>query len=89
MTLEDNTCAWLTPLKMAGDIAKDGTFVAFSEASRHRAATNGTYVGNMDNGDKFYIEFHWVNLKDGTPSETIKGYWAFTGGDPTPENWTV
>ena len=41
---------------------------------------NGTYVGNMDNGDKFYIEFHWATLKDGTPPETVKGYWAFTGG---------
>jgi len=34
----------------------------------------------MENGDKFYIDFHWATLKDGTPPETVKGYWAFTGG---------
>ena len=34
----------------------------------------------MDNGDKFYIEFHWINLQDGTPPEDVKGHWAFTGG---------
>lgn len=80
MTLEKSTCTWLAPMEMLGQRSTDGTFVAFSEASSHRAATNGTYVGNMDNGDKFYIEFHWATLKDGTPSEKVKGNWAFTGG---------
>lgn len=80
MTLEKSTCIWLTPFEMLGERSKEGTFVAFSEASPHRAATNGTYVGTTDNGDKFYIEFHWATLKDGTPSERVKGYWAFTGG---------
>ena len=80
MTLEKSTCTWLVPMEMVGQRSTDGTFVAFSEASPHRAATNGTYVGNMDNGDKFYIEFHWTTLKDATPSERVKGHWAFTGG---------
>jgi len=80
MTLEKSTCTWLTPLEIAGERSTGGTFVAFSEASLHRAATNGTYVGSMENGDKFYIEFHWATLKDSTPSESVKGYWAFTGG---------
>lgn len=80
MTLEKSTCTWLTPLEMAGERSTEGTFVAFSEASPTRAATNGTYVGNMDNGDKFYLEFHWATLKDGTPPQSVKGYWAFTGG---------
>jgi hypothetical protein len=80
MTLEKSTCTWLIPFEMAGERATAGTFVAFSESSLHRAATNGTYVGSMENGDQFYIEFHWTNLKNGTPAETVKGYWAFTGG---------
>ena len=80
MKLEKSTCTWSTPWQIVGQRSTDGTFIAFSEASPHRAATNGTYVGNMDNGDKFYIEFHWATLKDGTPPETVKGYWAFTGG---------
>jgi hypothetical protein len=62
-----------------GERSKEGTFVAFSEASSTRAATNGTYVGIMDNGDKFYITFHWATLKDGHP-ESVKGDWVFTGG---------
>ena len=80
MTLEKSTCTWLIPFEMAGERATAGTFVAFSESSLHRAATHGTYVGSMENGDQFYIEFHWTNLKNGTPAETVKGYWAFTGG---------
>lgn len=80
MTLEKSTCMWLAPLEIAGEKSKEGTFVAFSEASLHRAATNGTYVGSMDNGDKFYLEFHWSTLKDGTPPETVRGHWEFTGG---------
>jgi hypothetical protein len=80
MTLEKSTCTWTIPFEMAGETATVGTFIAFSESSLHRAATNGTYVGSMENGDQFYIEFHWINLKNGTPAETVKGYWAFTGG---------
>jgi hypothetical protein len=80
MTLEKSTCTWLVPFEMVGERATEGTFVAFSESSSTRAATSGTYVGSMENGDKFYIEFHWATLKDGTPAETVKGYCAFTGG---------
>jgi hypothetical protein len=79
MTLEKSTCTWLTPFEMAGERATEGTFVAFSESSLHRAVTNGTYVGSMGNGDKFYIEFHWAALKANDP-ERVKGYWEFTGG---------
>jgi len=80
MTLEKSTCTWLTPFEMVGERATDGTFVAFSESSSTRAATSGTYVGNTASGDKFYVSFHWATLKDGTPPETVKGYWEFTGG---------
>lgn len=79
MKLEKSTCTWVTPLEILGERSKEGTFVAFSEASSTRAATNGTYVGIMDSGDKFYIAFHWATLKDGHP-ENVKGDWAFTGG---------
>lgn len=53
MTLEKSTCTCLTPLEMAGERSKEGTFVAFSEASSTRTATSGMYVGTMDNGDRF------------------------------------
>jgi hypothetical protein len=80
MKLEQSSCTWLTPFEMAGERATGGTFVAFSEASSTRAATSGTYVGNMASGDKFYLSFRWATLKDGTSPETVKGYWEFTGG---------
>lgn len=79
MTLEKSTCTWLTPLEMMGEKSTEGTFIAFSEASSTRAATSGTYVGLMDGGDKFYLAFHWVTLKD-ADSASIKGDWSFTGG---------
>ena len=83
LTLEKNTCTWSTPMEMVGEKAKDGTYVAFSENSPTQAATNGTYIGNMENGDKFYLKFHWAVVKDGKPKsliESVKGTWAFTGG---------
>lgn len=79
MKLEKSTCTWLTPLEILGEKSKEGTFVAFSEASSTRAATNGTYVGTMENGDKFYIAFRWATVKDGHPGN-VKGDWTFTGG---------
>jgi hypothetical protein len=83
LTLERNTCPWSTPMEMMGEKSKDGTYVAFSENSPTRASTNGTYVGNMDNGDKFYLSFHWAVVKDGKSKswiEHVKGTWVFTGG---------
>lgn len=79
MRLEKSTCTWLIPFEMAGERAAEVAFVAFSEESITRAATNGTIVGNMANGDKFYISFHWAALKANDPENT-KGYWEFTGG---------
>ena len=79
MTLEKATCTWLIPFQMVGEKSKEGTFVAFSERSSTHAATNGTYVGTMDSGDKFYVRFHWATLKDRDPG-SVKGDWAFTGG---------
>ena len=60
LTLEKNSCTWSTPMEMVGEKSKDGAYVAFSENSPTRASTAGTYVGNMDNGDKFYLSFHWA-----------------------------
>jgi hypothetical protein len=70
-------------MEMVGEKSKDGTYVAFSENSPTRASTRGTYVGNMENGDKFYLNFSWAVVKDGKPRsviESVKGTWAFTGG---------
>jgi hypothetical protein len=83
LTLERNNCPWSTPMEMLGEKSKDGTYVAFSENSPTRASTRGTYVGNMENGDKFYLSFDWSVVKDGKPKsviESVKGTWAFTGG---------
>jgi hypothetical protein len=83
LTLERNTCPWSTPMEMMGEKSKDGTYVAFSENSPTRASTRGTYVGNMENGDKFFLSFDWAVVKEGKPKsviESVKGTWAFTGG---------
>jgi hypothetical protein len=81
MTLLKQSCTWSTGMEMAGAKSKDGTSVAFSEMSATRATSNGTYVGNMDNGDKFFVSFHdSAAVKDGAPVAPIQGTWAYTGG---------
>jgi hypothetical protein len=80
LSIMKNTCSWTKPMEMAGEKSKDGTSVAFSEKTSTRATSTGTYVGNMDNGDKFYVSFHDSGaVKDGKPQPS-KGTWSYTGG---------
>jgi len=45
-----------------------------------RATSAGTYMGNMDKGDKFFVSSHdTAPAEDGKPGPG-KGTWAFTGG---------
>ncbi len=81
LSLVKYTCTWGTPLEMAGGKSKDGTTVAFAEMTGTRATTTGTYVGNMDNGDKFFVSIHdSAAVKNGKP-QVAKGTWAYTGGN--------
>jgi hypothetical protein len=71
---------WTTPLEMEGQKSTEGTSVAFLEMTATRATSNGTYVGNMDNGDKFFVSFHdTAAVKDGKAG-VAKGTWSYTGG---------
>jgi hypothetical protein len=80
LSVVKNTCSWMTPLEMEGEKSTDGTSVAFAEMTSTRATTSGTYVGNTDGGDKFFVSFHDSAVaKDGKPG-TAKGTWAYTGG---------
>jgi len=80
MTLQKLSCTWSTALEMEGAKSKDGASVTFVEMSSVRTTSNGTYVGNMDNGDKFFVNFHDSGaVKDGKPQD-IKGTWMYTGG---------
>jgi hypothetical protein len=80
MQLVKASCAWGTPLEMAGVKSKDGVSVAFADATSTRITSTGTYVANMDNGDKFFVSFREsAPVKDGKP-QTVKGTWTFTGG---------
>jgi hypothetical protein len=80
MSLVKGSCTWGTPMEMEGGKSKDGSSVAFVDANPARATTNGTYVGTMDNGDKFSVNFHdSAPVKDGKP-QGAKGTWMYTGG---------
>ena len=80
MSVVKDTCSWTKPMEMADGKSKDGSSVAFSETTSTRATINGTYVGNMDNGDKFFVSFRASGaVKDGKP-EASKGTWSYTGG---------
>jgi len=78
--VKSGTCTWATPMEMEGEKSKDGESVAFLELTSTRATSSGTYVGNMENGDKFFVSFRdSAHVKDGKP-EAAKGTWAYTGG---------
>jgi hypothetical protein len=80
LSVVKNTCSWTKPMEMAGEKSKDGSSIAFSEKTSTRATSTGTYVGNMDNGDKFFVSFHDSGaVKDGKP-QASKGTWSYTGG---------
>jgi hypothetical protein len=80
LSLQKVTCNWGTPMEMAGAKSKDGSSVAFVEATSTRSTSTGTYVGNMDSGDKFFVSFHdSAAVKDGK-TVGAKGTWMYTGG---------
>jgi len=58
MELAKGSCTWTAPLEVAGLKSKDGNSVSFVEATSTRSSGTGTFVGNMDNGDKFFVSFH-------------------------------
>jgi len=81
LAVQKNTCTWTTGMEMEGAKAKDGSGVEFVEIWPTRASSDGTYVGNMDNGDKFFVSYHGsVTLKDGAPTGPVHGTWSYTGG---------
>ncbi|HKO05292.1 MAG TPA: hypothetical protein VJW51_11110 [Candidatus Acidoferrales bacterium] len=78
--IKSGTCTWATPMEMEGGKSKDGSSVALVEITTTRATSSGTYVGNMENGDKFFVSFRdSAAVKDGKPGNA-KGTWAYTGG---------
>jgi hypothetical protein len=81
MQLQKMTCTWTDPMEMAGMKSKDGTSVSFAEMSATRSSGTGTYTGNMENGDKFFVSFHdSAVVKNGIPVTPIHGTWSYTGG---------
>jgi hypothetical protein len=80
MSLTKNTCQWSKPMEMEGEKTTDGTSIAFYDMTATRATNTGTYVGNTDGGDKYFVSFRDTGaVKDGKP-EASKGTWSFTGG---------
>lgn len=81
LTVQKQSCTWSDGMEMAGLKSKDGMSAAFVEMWTTKAMSKGTYVGNMDNGDKFYVSFQdSMMLKDGKPTGPAKGTWSYTGG---------
>jgi hypothetical protein len=80
LSLAKGTCTWGTPMEMAGGKSKDGTSVAFVETTSTRATSTGTYVGNMEDGDKFFVSFHDSAAVKGGKTEAAKGTWSYADG---------
>jgi hypothetical protein len=73
-------CTWTTPM-VYGDVqSKDGTDVAYGDASGAKVRSSGYHVSNLSNGDKIYVRFQGNDtMKDGKP-DTTEGTWSYTGG---------
>ena len=64
-----------------GDVqSKDGTNVAYGDASGAKVRSSGYHVSNLSNGDKIYVHFQGNDTTmDGKPG-TTEGTWSYTGG---------
>jgi hypothetical protein len=73
-------CTWTTPM-VYGDVqSKDGSDVAYGDASGAKVRSSGYHVSNLSNGDKIYVRFQGNDTTmDGKPA-TTEGTWSYTGG---------
>ncbi len=80
LSISKSACTWTKPMEIAGVKAKDGFDVTSGEANGAEVKSSGYHVGNMSNGDKFYVKFQGNDTtKDGKPA-TTEGTWSYTGG---------
>jgi hypothetical protein len=82
LVLIKGTCAWTTPIEMAGAKAKSYTVTLTSDVNGGKGTDRGYVVITMDNGDKAFVRITQGNAtlgKDGKP-ESGEGAWVYTGG---------
>ena len=81
LSITKSACTWTKPMELAGMKAKDGADVTYGDAMGTEVHTWGYHVGNMANGDKFYVKYQGKDTmtKDGKPL-TTEGTWSYTGG---------
>ena len=80
MTLAKIQCTWSKGMEMAGVTTQDGSSVAASEVQGGKTKDHGIHVGNMANGDKYYVHFQSTGTVKPDHSGTSDGTWSFDGG---------
>jgi hypothetical protein len=80
MNLAKVQCTWSKGMDMAGVTTKDGSSVAASEVNGGKTKDHGIHVGNMANGDKYYVHFQSTGTVKPDHSGTSDGTWSFDGG---------
>ena len=80
MNLAKVQCTWSKGMEMAGVTTKDGSSVSASEVNGGKTKDHGIHVGNMANGDKYYVHFQSTGTVKPDHSGTSDGTWSFDGG---------
>ena len=80
MNLAKVQCTWTKGMEMAGVTTKDGSSVSASEVHGGKTKDHGIHVGNMANGDKYYVHFQSTGTAKPDHSGTSDGTWSFDGG---------
>jgi hypothetical protein len=80
MNLAKVQCTWSKGMEMAGVTTKDGYSVAAGEVHGGKTKDHGIHVGNMANGDKYYVHFQSTGTANPDHSGTSDGTWSFDGG---------
>jgi len=81
LTLQKYSCPWTLGMEMEGAKSKDSINTEFVEGGSARVTVNGTHVGTMENGDKYFVAYRSSSaVKNGAPVVPIHGTWSYTGG---------
>lgn len=79
-SISKTKCTWTKAPEIAGTQAKDHEYAAFADVDGARGRVRSAAVGNMANGDKYYVGTQGTLTMKGGITETSTGTWSYTGG---------
>jgi hypothetical protein len=80
MMLQKQTCSYTQPAAINTVKEKDASGVVSAELNSSRVTYTGSYVNNMENGDKFFTTIKGTATMKNGKSEGDHGTWTYTEG---------